>query len=90
MLLVSMNTNFGCSLAAYMESSYTVSKILEFSVLSCRHCAWAMIQTNVKKCLGILYYFLRQGRVMWLGSVCGTSFLCFMIWIFQLLLVCAV
>lgn len=52
MLLVSMNTNFGCSLSAYMEGFYTVSKILEFPKLNCRHCACAMIQINAKKMLG--------------------------------------
>lgn len=43
-----MNTIFDCSLAAYMESPYTVSKELECPKLSCRHYAWAMIQINAK------------------------------------------
>lgn len=43
-----MNTNFGCSLVAYRESFYTVSKIQKFPKLSCRLCDWTMIQINAK------------------------------------------
>lgn len=43
-----MNTIFDCSQAAYMESSYTVSKELEFPKLCCRHRAWAVVQINTK------------------------------------------